>query len=45
MLGPTVQVALKDATLAFDKLYTYAVPPELHSKAEAGKRVFVPFGN
>ena len=44
MLGPTVQVALKDATLAFDKLYTYAVPPELHSKAEAGKRVLVPFG-
>ena len=44
MLGPTVQVALKDATLAFDKLYTYAIPPELHSKAEIGKRVLVPFG-
>ncbi len=45
MLGLVALIALQGATLAFDKLYTYAVPPELHSKAEAGKRVLVPFGN
>ncbi len=45
MSGLVALIALKDATLAFDKLYTYAVPPELHTKAEAGKRVLVPFGN
>lgn len=45
MSGLVALIALKDATLAFDKLYTYAVPPELHTKAEAGKRVLIPFGN
>ena len=44
MKGLVVQVALKGATFAFDKLYTYAVPPELYSKVKAGIRATVPFG-
>jgi len=44
MKGLVVQVALKGATFAFDKLYTYAVPLELYGKAKAGCRVTVPFG-
>ena len=44
MNGLIAEVALKGATFAFDKLYTYAIPPELHSKAVAGCRVTVPFG-
>lgn len=37
-------VALQGATLEFDKLYTYVIPPDLFSKAKAGCRVLVPFG-
>ena len=44
MNGLVAEVALKGATFAFDKLYTYAIPPELHSKALKGCRVTVPFG-
>ena len=44
MTGLTVTVALEGATAAFDKLWTYAVPPELHSVAKPGCRVLVPFG-
>lgn len=44
MTGLTVTVALEGATAAFDKLWTYAVPPELHSAAKPGCRVLVPFG-
>ncbi len=44
MKGPVAEIALEGATFAFDKLYTYAIPPELHSAAKAGCRAFVPFG-
>lgn len=44
MTGLVAEVALMGATLGFDKLYTYAVPPELHEKARAGCRAIVPFG-
>jgi len=44
MLGLVAEIALSGATYAFDKLYTYAVPTELHKKAVAGCRVLIPFG-
>ncbi len=44
MTGLTAKVALNGTTFAFDKLYTYAVPTELHSNLKAGMRVLVPFG-
>lgn len=44
MKGLAVKVALNGATFAFDRLYTYAVPPELYTKAKAGCRAVVPFG-
>ncbi len=44
MNGLVAEVALKGTTFAFDKLYSYAIPPELHAKAQAGCRVTVPFG-
>lgn len=44
MTGPVALVALEGASLAFDKLYTYAIPPELHSRATAGCRALIPFG-
>ena len=44
MLGLVAEIALSDATYAYDKLYTYAIPPELHKTAAAGCRVLVPFG-
>ncbi len=44
MRGKVCKVALQGATLAFDKLYTYALPPELSFKAKEGCRVLVPFG-
>ena len=44
MKGLVVKIALQGATFAFDKLYTYAVPPELYNKAKAGCRASVPFG-
>ncbi len=44
MKGLIAQIALQGATFAFDKLYTYAVPPELYGKAKAGMRATVPFG-
>ena len=40
----TAQIALDGATFAFDRLYTYIIPPELQREACAGKRVIVPFG-
>jgi len=39
--APLVQVALD---LPLDRLYTYAVPPELRGKISPGLRVEVPFG-
>ena len=44
MKGLVAKVALNGATFAFDKLYTYAIPPELHTKVKSGMRVLVPFG-
>ena len=42
MLSPVAKVALYGATYAFDKLYSYAIPPKM--KLSAGQRVIVPFG-
>lgn len=44
MKGVVAEIALQGATFAFDKLYTYAVPPEMQKKATEGCRVLVPFG-
>lgn len=41
----TAEIALQGATTAFDKLYSYIIPPELEAKALPGCRVAVPFGN
>lgn len=41
----TAEIALQGATTAFDKLYSYIIPPELEAKALPGCRVTVPFGN
>ncbi len=40
MKGYIAQIALQGATNAFDRLYSYAVPPEI----KKGQRVLVPFG-
>ncbi len=37
-------VALEGATMTFDKLYTYVIPPDLSEKTCSGQRVMVPFG-
>ena len=37
-------VALEGATMTFDKLYTYVIPPDLLKSAVSGCRVMVPFG-
>ena len=37
-------VALEGATMTFDKLYTYVIPPDLLGKTCSGQRVMVPFG-
>ena len=37
-------VALQGATNAFDRFYTYVIPPDLLGKAIQGKRVLVPVG-
>ncbi len=42
MLSPVAKVALYGATYAFDKLYSYAIPPKMNLRA--GQRVIVPFG-
>ena len=39
-----VEVAIDNAALAFDRLYTYKVPEELWEFALTGARVLVPFG-
>ena len=44
MKGLVAEIALQGATFAFDKLYTYAVPPELQHSIKAGCRVLIPFG-
>ena len=42
MLSPVAKVALYGAAYAFDKLYSYAIPPKMN--LSAGQRVIVPFG-
>lgn len=42
MVTPVARVALYGATYAFDKLYSYAIPPKM--ELSAGQRVIVPFG-
>ncbi len=42
MLTPVAKVALYGATFAFDKLYSYTIPPKMDLKP--GQRVVVPFG-
>lgn len=42
MKGLVAQIALNGATFAFDRLYSYAIPPQLDIKQ--GCRVLVPFG-
>lgn len=44
MEGLTAQIALDGAAFAFDRLYSYIIPPELQREAAAGMRVTVPFG-
>ena len=44
MTGAVAQVALDGAAFAFDRLYSYIIPPELQREAAAGMRVTVPFG-
>ncbi len=44
MKSTVAKIALQGATFAFDKLYTYILPPDLLSKAKAGCRVLIPFG-
>lgn len=44
MKGLTAEIALEGAGLAFDILYTYAIPPEMQKSAKTGCRVLVPFG-
>ena len=43
MIRRAAEIALEGATSAYDKLYTYIIPPEL-AGADAGCRVLVPFG-
>ena len=38
------KVVVENATLRFDKPYTYLVPQNLQAKLKAGCRVVVPFG-
>lgn len=43
-MGAVAKVALKGASFAYDKLYTYAIPKELLNYVAKGCRVLVPFG-
>mgnify|MGYP000176201781 CR=1 FL=1 len=38
------QAAVDDATIHFDKLYSYCIPPRLNDKVWPGSMVLVPFG-
>lgn len=42
MKGLVAEIALQGATFAFDKLYSYAIPPQI--SLQAGCRVILPFG-
>ncbi|MFV0413633.1 MAG: primosomal protein N', partial [Oscillospiraceae bacterium] len=43
-MAVTAQVAVSDATMYYDKLYTYLVPPLLEERVFVGSMVLVPFG-
>ena len=43
-MAKTAQVCLEKTTLAFDKLYSYRIPPELEDSLLPGCRVTAPFG-
>jgi primosomal protein N' (replication factor Y) (superfamily II helicase) len=38
------RIVLRESTRAFDREYTYAVPPEWQDRVAVGSRVLVPFG-
>ena len=38
------KIAVEKTVYSFDKTFDYLIPKELEAKAEAGKRVLVPFG-
>lgn len=40
----TAKIAVENTLFVFDKLFSYAIPPELSEKVSAGIRVVVPFG-
>ena len=44
MTLPIAQVAVDQATIHFDKLYSYRVPAELQDHVWPGSMVLVPFG-
>ena len=43
-MATIAKVAVNDATIHFDKLYSYRVPPELEAQLWPGGIVLVPFG-
>ena len=44
MPGLTAEIVLDGATFAYDKRYTYLVPPDMQKRIAPGMRVIVPFG-
>ena len=40
----TAKIAVENTLFAFDKLFSYTIPPELSERISAGMRVVVPFG-
>lgn len=44
MSFPIAQVAVDNATIHFDKLYSYRIPPHLSEQVWPGSMVLVPFG-
>ena len=44
MSSQIAQAAVDDATIHFDKLYSYCIPPRLNDKVWPGSMVLVPFG-
>ncbi len=43
-MNDTVQVAVSEAAITYDKCYTYAVPDSLQASVRPGSMVLVPFG-
>ena len=44
MILPIAQVAVDNATIHFDRLYSYRIPQPLDGKVWPGSMVLVPFG-